>query len=440
MVTETQILKALSVIVDPDFGRDIVSLNFVKNIRLDGGDVAFDIELTTPACPVKNEFQRQAEQAVRALDGVQRVTVTMTSNVRKPAKELGESGLKQVRSIIAISSCKGGVGKSTVAAGLAKELSQRGHKIGLLDADIFGPSIPTLFNLHDQGVLAGENNMMIPVRVQELQVMSFGFLLGRQPAVMRGPMVANYMMQLLHRVAWGELDILILDLPPGTGDVQLTISQSLQLDGAVIVTTPQALSLVDVEKGILMFDKVNVPVLGVVENMAYFECGQCGTKHALFGQETASLTDRYGLEVLARLPLVPAEYGRAFDRTIDIEGLRLAADAIVRAMGKASRDKIVKPKVEFDSQEITLTWADGTQTRINNFALRMNCQCAMCVQEMTGEKLLKAEDIRPDIMPQEISPVGNYALQVSWNDGHSSGLFSYPHIRRVAEDSALPAG
>lgn len=434
MASEQQILDALSTIIDPDFGRDIVSLGFIKDLAIDDGRVAFAIELTTPACPVKEEFQRQAHDAVAALEGVADVAITMTSAPRAPRQTPEQSGLASVRSIVAVSSCKGGVGKSTVAAALAKELSQRGHKIGLLDADIFGPSIPTLFNLHEPGVKANADNMMLPVDVDGLKIISFGFLLGREPAVMRGPMVSNYLQQILHKVDWGELDFLFLDLPPGTGDTQLTISQTLQLDGAVIVTTPQALALSDVEKGILMFDKVNVPVLGVIENMAYYECDECKKRHRLFGEGTRSLTERYGLEVLAELPIAPADYGRTFNSPIDIPAVRDAADAVVRAVGKNSRAQTAKPQIEFDGQEISLAWPDGSTITVNNFALRASCQCAMCIQEMTGEQLLKSEEIRPDIMPKEAHTIGNYAIQVTWNDGHSSGLFSYTHVRKVANE------
>lgn len=435
-VTEHQVLDALRTIIDPDFGKDIVSLGFVKNIAIEGERVGFDIELTTPACPVKAEFQKAAEERVGALPGVATVAVNMTSQPPRRAKQDGPDGLAGVRTLVAVSSCKGGVGKSTVAAGLAREFAHRGLRVGLLDTDLYGPSVPTLFNLHQDGVRATGENMMLPVETQGLKVMSFGFLLGNEPAVMRGPIVSNYLNQLLHRTQWGELDLLLLDLPPGTGDVQLTITQSLQLDGAIIVTTPHALSLTDVERGILMFDKVNVPVLGVVENMAYFVCGHCGEEEHVFGDATRGLTERYGLELLARLPLAPAAYGAGFASHANDKALADAADAVARAIGKATREGRAKPGVSFDSQEITITWPDDTTTVVNNFALRASCPCALCVNEMTGKKILKEADVRPDIAPETLRVVGNYALQVSWNDGHDSGLFSWEHLRNVAEATA----
>ncbi|OGX25542.1 MAG: hypothetical protein A3D10_08480, partial [Omnitrophica WOR_2 bacterium RIFCSPHIGHO2_02_FULL_48_11] len=266
MINEQVVLKALSQIIDPDFNRDIVSLGFIKNMKLEGAKVSFDIALTTPACPVKSEFQRQAEQFVGAVPGIKEVKVNMTSQpFQRPAtaQDVPDT-LTQVRSIIAVSSCKGGVGKSTVAAYLAQELARRGFKVGLVDVDIHGPSIPTIFNLSKAEVYVNEKKQFLPIVKNNLKIMSFGFLLGDAPAVMRGPIVSRYVQQILHGTAWGELDYLFIDMPPGTGDVQLTITQTVRLNGAVIVTTRQTLSLVDVARGILMFEKVEVPILGVI--------------------------------------------------------------------------------------------------------------------------------------------------------------------------------
>ncbi|MBF0273724.1 MAG: P-loop NTPase [Nitrospinae bacterium] len=366
------------------------------------------------------------------LDDVEEVTVNMTSQEKKPNPLEENSGLKNVKSIIAISSCKGGVGKSTVAASLAKEVSQRGFSVGLLDADLFGPSVPTLFNLQGAEVEDSEDKKLIPLNVDGLKVMSFGFFLGDQPAVMRGPMVSNYIKNLLHGVEWGELDYLFLDMPPGTGDIQLTITQSIQLDGAVIVTTPQILSLVDVGKGILMFDKVSVPVLGVVENMAYFECDGCSKKHYIFGGDAANiLKNRFGIEILARLP-ISYSYGKTFDKHVENKEAIQLADQVIKAFGKNTLTGNVKPEIEFDVDKITLRWADGNTMSVKNFDLRVNCKCANCIHEITGEKLLDIMDVPEDIVAEEIKPVGNYAISVHWSDGHSSGLYSYNLIKSLS--------
>jgi ATP-binding protein involved in chromosome partitioning len=431
-VSEKDVLSRLSQIVDPDFQKDIVSLGFVKNIVIDGPTVSFDIQITTPACPVKDLFREQSQKLVGSLPGVERVfaKIVSPSTARQPKVE--KSGLAAVDSIIAVASGKGGVGKSTVAAALAKELSQRGFKVGLLDTDIFGPSIPTLFDLHQEELQGTADNMIKPIEVDGLKVMSFGFWLGESPAIMRGPMVSNYIQQFLHQVAWGELDYLFLDLPPGTGDVQLTITQSVQLSGAVIVTTPQALSLADVGKGILMFNRVNVPVLGVIENMAYFLCDNCNKRHLVFGEGGAqSLSRRFGISVLAQLPLAPLDYGRTFNQHVENPAVGEAVDEVVRALGKFIHG-VEQPQVQFDAQKVAVAWADGTRLEITNRELRASCQCAVCVNEFSGEQMLDPATIPADIHAKAVEPVGNYAIAIDWSDGHATGFFPYSRLRELA--------
>lgn len=432
MIKEEDILKALSVIIDPDFHKDIVSLGFVKNITVDGSVVSFDIELTTPACPVKNEFEENARKAVLALDGVTDVHVKMTAKEVKKS-EKNKDGLEHVRNILAIASCKGGVGKSTVAANIARELSSRGFKIGLLDADIFGPSVPTLFNIHKPEVGADEKKRIIPLEKNGLKIMSFGFFLGDSPAILRGPIVSGYIQQLLTGVAWGELDYLVVDMPPGTGDIQLTMTQTVQLNGAVMVTTRQALSLVDVAKGIEMFEKVNVPMLGVVENMSYFDCDGCGKRHYIFGGDEENIvTKKYGLETLMQLPIkVNSGITGHIDKEFSDPDIVLMVDNIIRAIGKNAFNKNATPKYEYDDEKITFIWPDGVKSEVSNLDLRADCGCALCVDEYTGEKLLQRDSIKKDIKPTEITPLGNYALKIVWNDGHNSGIYPYKQIRKL---------
>ncbi len=432
MAAKEDILKALSVIIDPDFHKDIVSLGFVKNIEIDNGVVRFDIELTTPACPIKNEFKKNAEEAVLALDGVDSVQVNMTAKEVKKS-EKNKDGLEHVRNILAIASCKGGVGKSTVAANIARELAARGFKIGLLDADIFGPSVPTLFNIHKPDVGADEEKRIIPIEKNGLKIMSFGFFLGDSPAILRGPIVSGYIQQLLTGVRWGELDYLVIDMPPGTGDIQLTMTQTVQINGAVMVTTRQALSLVDVAKGIEMFEKVNVPMLGVVENMSYFDCDGCGKRHYIFGGDEENIvTKKYGLETLMQLPIkVNSGITGRLDRDFSDPDVKTMVDNIVRAIGKKAFEKNTTPQFEYDDEKITFTWPDGVRSEVSNMDLRADCGCALCVDEYTGEKLLNRDDIRKDIKPTEITPLGNYALKIVWNDGHNSGIYPYKQIRSL---------
>ncbi len=432
MAGRQDVLAALGTIMDPDFQRDIVSLGFIKDLAIEGGAVSFAIELTTPACPIKDEFKAEAERVVMALPGVASVRVTMTAR-KAPARKLARgSGLAGVTNILAVSSCKGGVGKSTVAAMLAANLERRGLKTGLLDADIFGPSAPTLFNLHETGVETTPDQYIVPRLYRNLKVMSFGFMTGDRPSVMRGPMVSNFVQQLLHQVEWGELDCLVIDFPPGTGDIQLTISQSVQLDGAVIVTTPHELSLTDVRKGIMMFDAVNVPVIGVIENMAYFVCDGCSKRHAVFGDSGAnSLQKRFGLDTLATLPLNLA-LGGALDVLAVTPEAVAATDAVMRALGRQLISKPVKPEVETGPSQITLRWPDEEPVSVSNRDLRAACSCALCVDEMSHRPVLDPETIPADIHAVEVRTIGNYALGITWSDGHSTGFFPYKRLREMA--------
>lgn len=430
MISNKEVLDALSVIIDPDFNKDIVSLGFVKNINIKDDAVSLDIELTTPACPVKNEFQKSAEKILAGLDGVKNVKVNMTAREVKKS-EKNKNGLSKVRNLIAISSSKGGVGKSTVAANIARELASRGFKTGLLDADIFGPSVPTLFNIHKVNIQADKDNNMIPYDQNELKIMSFGFFLGDSPAILRGPIVSGYIQQLLTGVAWGELDYLIIDMPPGTGDIQLTMTQTVQLSGAVIVTTREALSLVDVAKGIEMFETVNVPMLGVVENMSHFICDNCDKKHYLFGSDKENIiTEKYGLETLIEMPIKKGITNH-LDKPYSDPDIKELVDKVARAIGKMTFAAKYTPQYEFDDEKLKFIWPDGTRSEVKNIDLRADCGCAVCKDEYSGEKLLKREDIQEGIKPTEITPLGNYALKITWSDGHSSGIYPYKQIRKL---------
>ncbi len=434
MVTETAILDALRSIIDPDLHRDIVSLGFVKNVKINGGAVSFTIELTTPACPVRERFRSQAMEVVQALPGVTGVDVEITAQQRHGAAP--SVALDNIGTIIAVSSCKGGVGKSTVAALLARALQREGLAVGLLDADIHGPSIPTLFNTHHPDVVTMDETFL-PVVVDGLATMSLGYFLGEKPAVMRGPMVSNYVMQLLSNTDWGKLDYLLIDLPPGTGDIQLTLTQRVSFDGAIIVTTPQALSLVDVARGILMFEKLEVPVLGVVENMAFFTCDGCGKAHHPFGDSSGTLHDRFGLDTLARLPILPNVHNaESRDAGADIPEFAQLAERLHRAVGMRRGDHAGHPEISADKNFITVKWPDGSESRVANRVLRLSCRCALCVNEMSGAPMLDPASVPENIEAVEIVPLGNYAVSIAWSDGHSSGIFSWEHIRRIADESS----
>lgn len=418
-------------IIDPDLGKDIVSLGFIKNLRIDGADVSFTVELTTPACPVKESFRTACAAAVQGVPGVRMVQVEMSA---MKAKERGNQvdTLQGVATIIAVSSCKGGVGKSTVAAHLARAIQREGHEVGLLDVDIYGPSIPTLFRTHQPDVYM-KDQLIQPVVVDGLKTMSLGYVMGDKPAVMRGPMVSNYTMQILRQTDWGPLEYLIIDMPPGTGDIQLTLVQQATIDGAIIVTTPQALSLVDVARGIMMFEKVEVPVLGIVENMAYFECDNCSKKHFIFGNSTASLKARFGLNILAQLPVMPGVSDTSTrDSGSDIQAFAELAENLHREIGKRRMSSGQKPVLEPEQGRIKITWPDGMESRLANKVVRASCQCALCVNEFTGAPILDPATVTEEIRIEDFQPLGNYAVAITWSDGHSSGIFSWEHLRALA--------
>jgi ATP-binding protein involved in chromosome partitioning len=304
--TESQVLDALRPIVDPDFGKSIVDLGFVKRVRIQGGKVSFAIELTTPACPVKEEFRNSARERVLALPGVSDVEVEMTANTRGRAPAPGAEVLPGVRNTIAVASGKGGVGKSTTAINLALALSQAGASVGVMDADVYGPSLPLLTGVH--GRPRAEEKRIHPHESNGLKLMSMGFFLtDNSPVIWRGPMVHGLVRQFLTDVAWGELDYLVIDMPPGTGDAALTLTQMAPLSGAVIVTTANELSLIDARKALAMFEKVNVPVLGIVENMSYFTPPDLpDRKYYLFGQGGGRrVAGELGVDFLGEVPIDP---------------------------------------------------------------------------------------------------------------------------------------
>ncbi len=307
-ITADRVLDALKVVQDPDLHRDIVSLGFVQNLQIDDENVKFDIVLTTPACPVRGKLHDEARAAVLALPGVRDVAINMTFNVQGKDRQGGsEQLIPRVKNVVAIASGKGGVGKSTVSSNLAVALAQTGAKVGLVDADIYGPNIPLMMGFTNKPDLFGnEQNKIIPLMRHGIKLMSIGFFIGEDdsPVIWRGPMVHGAINQFLRDVDWGELDYLLVDLPPGTGDAPLSLSQLVPVAGVVIVTTPQDVALQDVVKGIGMFERLQVPIIGVIENMSYFCCPHCNGTTEIFGQGGGQrLSEKYNLPFLGRIPL-----------------------------------------------------------------------------------------------------------------------------------------
>ncbi len=303
-VEHAAVLDALKVVRDPDLNRDIVSLGFIKNLSIEGGHVAFMIELTTPACPVKGQMRDQARAAVLQLPGVTGVDVTLGARVREAVgSETGRQPLEGVKNIIAVGAGKGGVGKTTLSVNLAIALSKLGSRVGMIDGDIYGPNVPIMLGMKTQ--LATDGEKILPAEKYGLQVVSMGFLTEDDaPIIWRGPMLHSALQQFFREVRWLDLDYLIIDMPPGTGDVALSLGQSVPVAGAIVVTTPQQVSLADSTRAIAMYRKLNIPTLGVIENMSYFICPGCQKESDIFGTGGGeTMAAKVGVPFLGRIPL-----------------------------------------------------------------------------------------------------------------------------------------
>lgn len=303
-INESAVLDALKVVQDPDLHRDIVSLGFVKQVSIDGEMVSVVIELTTPACPVKDQMREQAETVLRQLPGVEKVYVEMTANVRSASSpDEGRAAIPGVKNIIAVGAGKGGVGKTTVSVNLACALAQHGSRVGLLDGDIYGPNIPIMLGVQTQ--LETDGKKIVPAERYGIRVVSIGFLTQDEaPVIWRGPMLHGVIQQFFREVNWGDLDYLIIDMPPGTGDVALSLSQTVPVSGAVAVTTPQTVSLADTRRAIRMYQKLNIPVLGLLENMSHFVCPECNHESDIFGKGGGELlAEQMKVPYLGQIPL-----------------------------------------------------------------------------------------------------------------------------------------
>jgi ATP-binding protein involved in chromosome partitioning len=303
-LSETAVTDALKSVVDPNTGRDFVSTKQLKNLKVEGGDVAFDVELGYPAKSQVAALRKALIAAVRTLPGVENVSVNLSTKVVAHAVQRGVQLMPKVKNIVAVASGKGGVGKSTTAVNLALALAAEGASVGILDADIYGPSQPMMMGIEGRPESA-DGQTMEPMQNYGVQVMSIGFLVDADnPMIWRGPMVTQALEQLLRQTNWSDLDYLIVDMPPGTGDIQLTLSQKVPLTGVVIVTTPQDIALLDAKKGLKMFEKVGVPILGLVENMAVHVCTNCGHVEHIFGADGGKkMAADYGVDYLGALPL-----------------------------------------------------------------------------------------------------------------------------------------
>jgi ATP-binding protein involved in chromosome partitioning len=303
-VEAAKVLEALRVVTDPDLHRDIVSLGFVKDLQIDAGRVAFTIELTTPACPVKDQMRDQARAAVERIDGVTAVDVRMSAKVREAVSPDGaRRSLPGVKNVVAVGAGKGGVGKTTVAVNLAVALAMRGSRVGIIDGDIYGPNVPIMLGIKTE--LTTDGQKIVPAEKYGLQVISMGFLTKDDaPIIWRGPMLHGALQQFFREVRWVDLDYLVIDLPPGTGDVALSLSQTVPVAGALVVTTPQQVSLADSRRAVAMYKKLNIPPLGIIENMSYYICPNCSHEADIFGHGGGErMAEELGVPFVGRIPI-----------------------------------------------------------------------------------------------------------------------------------------
>lgn len=350
MITPDKVKEALSNVIEPDLGKDLITLNMVKDIAVEGKKVSFTVVLTTPACPLKELIHNACVNAVKHYVSQEaEVEITMTANTS--SGKAGKSGIPGVKNIIAVASGKGGVGKSTVAANLAAALSQLGARVGLVDADIYGPSVPIMFDVEEEkpGVrMVDGKQMMIPVESYGVKIMSIGFFAETSQAIVwRGPMASKALTQLFNDAHWGELDYLIVDLPPGTGDIHLTLVSGIPLTGAIVVSTPQKIALADAEKGVAMFrlPNINVPVLGIVENMAWFTPEELpDNKYYIFGKDGAKeLAARLGVPVLGQIPLVQSiREGGDVGHPVGLQQSGALSDLFIRLAGAVAQQVAIR--------------------------------------------------------------------------------------------------
>jgi ATP-binding protein involved in chromosome partitioning len=456
------VLDALRKVTDPGSGKDFVSLGLVANVRVQQGKVSFDVYIPSHAEGHMDAIRSAAVTAVKSVPGV---VAVMPNLFKKPKPRVvhGQQAVPGVNHVIVVGSGKGGVGKSTSSVNLAMALKKLGYAVGLMDADIYGPSVPTMLGKHlprtaDAMQPEMDENQIVPFDLQGLKVISLGLLIGRdQPTVWRAPMATKMINQFLLGVKWGELDFLIVDLPPGTGDIQLTLSQQSNISGAIVVTTPQQVAIDIARKGLLMFRHVGVPILGLIETMSGFACGECGATTSIFGEGGAlRLSKEDSVPLLGQIP-VDAALVRACDegepivvrdpKSPSAQAYMQAAARIVSTVeaqaGAEERDVVplaVEPMpaaVEGGNHKLAIYWSDGQKFVYGAKQLRFMCPCAVCVDEFSGERKITESSVPADIALEKALPVGRYGVNLVWNDKHSTGIYTYRYLRELDAEKSM---
>lgn len=440
MIKKDKIIKALKSIVEQNTNTDIVSAGYIADIEMISNScVNVTIQIPSSSMPLKLQYESLIKSALKSLDGITEVNVNSTEK-----KDPTEESMAQIKHIIAISSCKGGVGKSTTAVNIAFSLKQSGFKVGIFDADIYGPSLPTMVQANTEDLYLN-NGLIEPPICDEVKLMSFGFTQEhdneKTAAMLRGPMVSQIITQLLKGTNWGELDYLIIDYPPGTGDIQLTLGQLIPIDASVIVTTPQYISFIDVIKGIEMFDQLKIPTVGIVENMSYFQCDNCDKKHYIFGKSLIPrFINEYGISNSFQFPTTPAlaeqcDLGTPFVKKYPehplSEEYQKLANCILDEVQAFKSQGYRSPSIDYNDKKGIVLNYENKRYYFDPKMLRNSCRCAHCVDEFTGEKKYFLDG--KEIIPLSINLVGNYAVGISWSDNHAS-LFP---LTRLIKDIQL---
>ncbi|TNV79514.1 hypothetical protein FGO68_gene10079 [Halteria grandinella] len=444
---DDEVLRALDEIKD-EKGKTLQELGMLHslNVKPSEGLIAIKLNLTTDYRKVKTLIQNKLQERIH---WAQKLEIGMAP---APQQAKGthalKKGLQKVKNIIAVSSCKGGVGKSTVAVNLAYSIATlyQDYSVGIFDADLYGPSLPTMINPVNTQLFQDENDpsMIAPIEFNGVKAMSYGFAAQNsangKAAIMRGPIASNLVTQLIGNTNWGELDFLIVDFPPGTGDIQLTLGQEVALKAAVIVTTPQKLAYVDVIKGIEMFDQLKVPTIAVIENMSYYKCGTCDTKHKIFGQGyTNQIKNDFGIKSSFEVPILEdiasmSDSGTPFVLTLPettelVQVYHTIAHKVLHEVSLLDK-RLPRPEVSFDPKSglIVLNQNGQVIKKVNPYELRLACRCAGCIDEFDGRKILKTENVPKDVHPTNIHTKGNYAVAMVWSDGHKSSIYPFERI------------
>lgn len=445
-----EITDALATVTDSYFNKDIITLGYVKGMTIGTDTLRFSLRLPAPLMPNHDELAQKCQDALKNVADIGKIEIKKDWEVQRlPALNAPNTpkSLKNVKNIIAIASGKGGVGKSTVTVCIAEAFAKAGAKVGILDIDVYGPSIPSMVGLGDHRLGGSQQGVLEPVEAHGMKIMSMGFLTNKDtPVVWRGPIASQLVQQFLGSVDWGDLDYLFVDMPPGTGDIQLTLSQSVPLTGAVIVTTPQEIAHIIAEKGLRMFQQVKIPILGIIENMAGFTPPGSDEVYHIFGEGGGtSAAEEFDLPLLGQISL-RQELREAMDtgKFVEDENIKSIASLIaVEAMMIVTNEELSpfspqEMNLANDGKTLVIKWQDNVEHIISAFNVRFRCPCAHCVDEITGVQLIKEEEIPPNVKILESVPVGRYGVKFAFDDpspGANTGIYTFTFLRQLGEEA-----